>query len=201
MANEYVSFEDLSDQQMETIEICVQETKNYLKEKEGWDGERPLIYVPHTMDTQPRIHDLVRETLEADGELSKYFVLIPTEFTGKMYMKIRSETDGEGGKKGSGMLFYTAPKGLLSHVDALVGVSYADGKFGAGAGLEMQWGLEHGKPVYEMVYNEDLLEIREVSELDESRILSIPDTRERVKDNKFYFSRYSGKAEREFFSR
>lgn len=77
---------------------------------------------------------------------------------------------------GNGMVYFFD---ILLDCDAIVALSFPDGKFGAGVAWEMKVMFAMKKPVYEV--NNSLNRIR-LANLDPSRVLSVDETIKRLKN-------------------
>lgn len=77
-------------------------------------------------------------------------------------------------EKGNGMGYFFEK--VLPDMDAGVFLTFEDGMFGAGVFKEARWLHEHSKPIHEISLEGKIQEMT----LDESRMLSVEETRARV---------------------
>lgn len=128
---------------------------------------KPIIYFGHTVDlyNTPKEGELIATIERA---LPQYGVENPNQPVHEEgYQTYKRET-------GKGMRYYFEK--VLPTMAAGVFQPFADGKFGAGVFGEAKFLHEQGKPIYEITLEGIVTEL----ELDDSRALTVEETRARV---------------------
>jgi len=127
----------------------------------------PKLYFGHTVDiyNTPKEQELIAVI---EGKFPRYEVENPNHPVHEEgYQTYKKE-------KGSGMKYYFEK--VLPTMDAGIFQPFADGKFGAGVFGEAKFLHERGKPIYEITLDGIVTDLQ----LDESKVLSVEETRERV---------------------